>query len=306
MSKKRANYSSAFKTKLVLELLQNESTLAEIASKHNILPQNLVNWKKTFLANAEIAMEPSKAVKQYKEELIKSQEQNERLTALVGKVTVEKEWLSKKLKSLGSSKLKQLIDLKPATVRSSSFLSINHQCQLLGINRSGLYYKPRANHAKQTIKSHITKVFEEIPAYGEKKAHQQLLEDGHKVSMNTVARYRQELGLQAVLAVKQVNTTIRTRSMATSFEDSISTMRTTSGAQTSPTSKLRAVWFIWQPSLIGIAKLCYRTRYQTPWTLRLSWLYLMKPWRNIHIQRYLIPIKAVNTPVKCIRKGLKN
>jgi putative transposase len=45
MSKKRTNYTSAFKTKLVLKLLQNESTLAEIASKHNILPQNLVNWK---------------------------------------------------------------------------------------------------------------------------------------------------------------------------------------------------------------------------------------------------------------------
>jgi hypothetical protein len=39
--------------------------------KLNILPQNLQNWKKTFLANAEIAMEPSKAVKEYKEELIK-------------------------------------------------------------------------------------------------------------------------------------------------------------------------------------------------------------------------------------------
>ena len=149
MSKKRTSYSSAFKTKLVLELLQNESTLAEIASKHNILPQNLVNWKKTFLANAEIAMEPSKAVKEYKEELIKSQEQNERLTALVGKVTVEKEWLAKKLKSLGSSKLKQLIDLKPAVSYSSSSLpSVNHQCQLLGINRSGLYYKPRVYHPK--------------------------------------------------------------------------------------------------------------------------------------------------------------
>jgi hypothetical protein len=48
-------------------LLQNEQNLAEIASKHNILPQNLVNWKKAFLANAEIAMEPSKAVKEYKE-----------------------------------------------------------------------------------------------------------------------------------------------------------------------------------------------------------------------------------------------
>ena len=41
MSKKRTTYSSAFKTKLVLELLQNADTLAEIASKHSILPQNL-------------------------------------------------------------------------------------------------------------------------------------------------------------------------------------------------------------------------------------------------------------------------
>ena len=210
MSKKRTTYSSAFKTKLVLELLQNADTLAEIASKHNILPQNLVNWKKTFLANAEIAMEPSKAVKEYKEELIKSQEQNERLTALVGKVTVEKEWLAKKLKSLDSSNLKQLIDFKPSnrSKTSAPSLSVNHQCQLLGINRSGLYYKPRVSHAKQTIKNHITRVFEEIPIYGEKKVHQQLLEDGYKVSLNTVARYRQELGLKAVLAVKQVNTTI--------------------------------------------------------------------------------------------------
>ena len=41
--------------------------------------------------NGPLHMEPSKAVKEYKEELIKPQEQNERLTALVGKVTVEKE-----------------------------------------------------------------------------------------------------------------------------------------------------------------------------------------------------------------------
>jgi putative transposase len=157
-----------------------------------------VNWKRVFLANAEIAMEPSKAVKEYKEELVKSQEQNERLTVLVGKVTVEKEWLAKKLKSLGSSKLKQLVDLKP-----------------------------RVNHAKQIIKNHIAKVFEQIPIYdGEKKVHKQLLEDGIKVSLNTVARYRQELGLQVVLAVKQVNTTIpkSIRSIAISYEILISAM----------------------------------------------------------------------------------
>ncbi|OJA03372.1 hypothetical protein BGC33_04590, partial [Bathymodiolus thermophilus thioautotrophic gill symbiont] len=112
--------------------------------------------------------------------------------------------MAKKLKSLDSSNLKQLVDFKP----SSSSLSVNYQCQLLSINRSGLYYKPKTNDTKQTIKNHITKVFERIPIYGEKKVHQQLLEDGYKVSLNTVARYRQELGLKAVLAVKQVDTTI--------------------------------------------------------------------------------------------------
>jgi hypothetical protein len=43
----------------------------------------------------------SKAVKEYKEELAKSQKQNERLTALVDEVVVEKEWLAKKAKKLG-------------------------------------------------------------------------------------------------------------------------------------------------------------------------------------------------------------
>ena len=74
-----------------------------------------------------------------------------------------------------------------------------------------MYYKSRVNHAKQTIKGHIIKVFEQIPIYGEKKIHQQLLEDGIKVSLDTVTRYHQELGLKAVLAVKQVNTTMPIR-----------------------------------------------------------------------------------------------
>ncbi len=160
MSKKRTKYTSAFKTKRVLEVLQNEGTLVQIASKHNVLPQNLQNWKKTFLANAEIAMEPSKALKKYKDELIKAQAQNERLTTLVGKVTVEKEYLAKKLISLGSSSCKQLVDLKPSSLHTPHSLSVNQQCQLLGVNRSGLYYKPIVNHTKQIIKNHITKVFE--------------------------------------------------------------------------------------------------------------------------------------------------
>ncbi|VVM17939.1 hypothetical protein BSPWISOXPB_1345 [uncultured Gammaproteobacteria bacterium] len=102
MSKKRTKYTSTFKTKLVLELLQNKSTLVQIASSITSFtkPTELEENPSLLTLNCHGA---SKAVKEYKEELIKSQKQNERLTALVGKVTVEKEWLAKKLKSLGLS-----------------------------------------------------------------------------------------------------------------------------------------------------------------------------------------------------------
>lgn len=202
MSRKRRVYSAAFKSKLVLEVLKNEKPLSEIASENNITPKNLQNWKKTFLDNAEIAMEPSKAVKEYKVELSAVQEQNEMLTKIVGKMTVEKEWLEKKLKSLGLSDRKSMIEPKLET------LSLSQQCALLGVNRSSHYYQARVNESKAKIKSEIVDIFDKIPIYGAAKVHQQLLENGFQVSLNTVASYRQEMGLKAVLAVKQVNTTV--------------------------------------------------------------------------------------------------
>ena len=107
MSKKRTTYSAEFKSKLVLELLENVKTIAEIANENNITPLILQNWKKIFLENAVIAMDPAKAVKEYKLELVAAQEENEMLTKIVGKMTVEKEWLEKKLKSLGLSDKKK-------------------------------------------------------------------------------------------------------------------------------------------------------------------------------------------------------
>ena len=44
MSKKRKTYTAEFKAKLVLEVLQEEKTLNEIASSYEILPKNLQNW----------------------------------------------------------------------------------------------------------------------------------------------------------------------------------------------------------------------------------------------------------------------
>ena len=57
MAKK--NYSPAFKAKVVLEVLQEEQELSAIASKYNLNPNMLRNWKKEFLENASSVFEAS-------------------------------------------------------------------------------------------------------------------------------------------------------------------------------------------------------------------------------------------------------
>jgi len=89
MSRKRTTYSTELKTKLVLELLKEEKTLVEIAKENSITPNNLKNWKKIFLENAEMAMEPSKVVKEYKDETKQLQEKIDEYAKTVGQLTVE-------------------------------------------------------------------------------------------------------------------------------------------------------------------------------------------------------------------------
>ncbi len=201
MSRKRTVYTAEFKTKLVLEVLKEDKTLAEIASANNITAKNLQNWKKIFLENAEVAMEPAKAVKEYKDENAKLQAKIDEYAKTVGQLTVEYNWMQGKLKSLDLSEKKSMIDKSELKT-----ISVAKQCELIGYNRSNLFYIPKVNPVKDAIKNEIVKIFEDIPCYGYLKVHQELLERGHSVCVNTVREYRKQLGLKAVLAVRPPNT----------------------------------------------------------------------------------------------------
>ena len=146
-------------------------------------------------------MEPAKAVTEYKKELIDLQLKVDAYAKKVGELTLENEWAVGKLKSLDSSYKKELIDNG-----SDKTISVVKQCKLLGYNRSNLFYIPMINPVKQSIKNEIVTIFEDIPCYGYLKVHQELLERGHNVCINTVRTYRQELGLKAILAVRPPNT----------------------------------------------------------------------------------------------------
>ena len=57
MSRSRRNFSTEFKTNLVLQLLKGEKELNVLAVENDIQPNLLRNWKKEFLANASLAFD---------------------------------------------------------------------------------------------------------------------------------------------------------------------------------------------------------------------------------------------------------
>ena len=198
MSRTRTVYTAEFKTRLVLEVLKEEQTLVEIASKNKITPKNLQNWKKIFLENAEMAMEPSKAIKEYKDANAKLQIEVGEYAKKVGQLTLEKDWAVGKLKGLDLSKKLEMVDESELKI-----ISVVKQCELLQLSRGNIYYAPVVNEHKIAIKEEIKSIFAEIPIYGAKKVHCQLLENGFSISLNTVEAYRKELGLRAILAVRE-------------------------------------------------------------------------------------------------------
>jgi transposase-like protein len=99
-NKKNSQYSNQFKLKIALETLREEKTLSQIASEHNILPQNVSNWRKLLLESAEELFGRSHEL-EYKKRLKKKDDEIEDLHTKIGKLVVEKDWLQKKSKQFG-------------------------------------------------------------------------------------------------------------------------------------------------------------------------------------------------------------
>ena len=97
MTKKQVKqYPAGLKAKVVLEALKNESTLAEIGSKHQVHPSNIKGWRRQFLDNVEVVFDRDQIVRGYKIKLKESSEQVDDLYRQIGKLTSQLDWAKKK------------------------------------------------------------------------------------------------------------------------------------------------------------------------------------------------------------------
>ena len=195
MSTKRKTYSAEFKAKVVLEVLEAELTLNQIASKYELLPANVKNWKKMFLENMSLAFDKSTVVKEYKEQIEVLQSSNDCLAKKVGNLTVEKDFLVEKLLSLVSSKTrKKFVDTKHN-------LSVNKQCKLLHIAKSTLYYTPLKRFSTEwDIKflNELNEIHSEFPYYGTRRLVTALENEGYWVGRKFIKSAMEYMGIRAL------------------------------------------------------------------------------------------------------------
>lgn len=205
MSRKKGQvFSAEQKTKIVLELLKEDQTIAQLASKYQITSKSIQNWKKQFLENAAIAFEPARAVSEFKNEIDELKKENDALARALGKTTVERDWAVGKLESLDLSNKKDLVDSKLASV------SMTRQCEMIGISRSSLYYKPKPMSEYELMLLHkIDEIYTLNPEYGYRFIHRHLLEDGITVGRNKVLSSMRLLSISAIYPHKKKLTSIK-------------------------------------------------------------------------------------------------
>jgi len=98
---------------------------------------------------------------EYKKEIDELQKEKDQLAKTLGKVTVERNWAVKKLKSLDLLSKKSLIDTQ------AQELSLSKQSNILGISRTSLYYKPKPMSAYNLqILNAMDEIYTDNPEYG--------------------------------------------------------------------------------------------------------------------------------------------
>jgi len=194
MSRKRRTYSADFKAKLVLEVLEGEKTLNEIASSYEVLPKSLQNWKKQFIENMSLAFDKSAVVKEYKEKLETLEKEKDATSKKLGEVIVERDFVVGKLKSSVSSKnRKQLLETELK-------LSKNCQLRLLSIPKSSIYYEPVipfSSDRDQELLDTIDKIYTKYPYYGHRRVHKLLNRLGFVIGRKRVKRAMRLMGIVA-------------------------------------------------------------------------------------------------------------
>ena len=89
--------------------------------------------------------------------------------------------------------------MRPLVERGHREISVRRQCELLGVNRSGLYYEAVGESEENLgLMRLLDEQYTRTPFYGSRKMTEWLATVGHAVNRKRVSRLMEVLGLEAV------------------------------------------------------------------------------------------------------------
>jgi putative transposase len=186
----RKKHSPDFKTQIVLEMLKEHKNVTELASEDGMHPTQLHKWRSHVVDNLSLLFERTDNVAALKAE---HDRQVEELYTEIGRLTTQLAWLKKKASELTRDERLALLDF------DGSDLSVKAQAELLQLNRSSLYYKPRTPSDEElTIQRRIDEIYTEYPFYGSRRITAVLGREGHLVNRKAIQHHMQQMGIAGI------------------------------------------------------------------------------------------------------------
>src|SRR5262249_10071797 len=158
MGLQRKVHSAGLKAKVALAAHKGDRTVNPLAGQYDVHPTQIHAWKKQLLAGAEaIFANGAKAAS------ADAQVREAELYEQIGRLKMELEWMKKKLPP--SAELK-----RPLSEHGHPELSVRRQCELLGLNRSSLYYEPAGETSEDLrLMRLIDEQYTTCPFYGSRR-----------------------------------------------------------------------------------------------------------------------------------------
>ena len=179
-------------------MLKEEKTVSELASTYGVHPTMLHRWKKQVVAGLPQVFERDRDAKAAQEA---AEQKIEELYTEIGRLSTQLAWLKKKVLMLTRPERLTLLD------RHGESLPLKTQAELLGLNRSGLYYQPLAPSSEEVALKHRIDVagattpnelYTLRPFYGSRRITASLQREGWQLNRKAVQRHMREMGIQGI------------------------------------------------------------------------------------------------------------
>ena len=126
MRRKRRNHSASFKAKVAVAAVRGEKTLAELAQQYDVHPNQIQDWRGRLVGSAERLFERGAGRDNDTEHQVKE------LHAKIGQLTMERDFLSGKLRipvqADHFSALTGIVRFVRCEVQTDRFRVVAHTC----------------------------------------------------------------------------------------------------------------------------------------------------------------------------------